>query len=277
MFKWFRQLDTVLRGDATQIQSLRQGDIDISVIGISLVTLLLAIVYGLCMGSFAMIRTAGAAYMQFIAAAVKLPLLFFLTLLITFPSLYVFNALVGSRLTVRSALRLLVAVLGVMLAVIASLGPIVVFFSISTTSYPFMVLLNVIMCSIGGFLGLTFLLRTLHRLIVVQDPLDAKPAAKPDIPPAIVPQETSPLHASTPPVPGLPRPASALDKVGQTHQKAKTVFQIWVVVFALVGAQLSWVLRPFIGNPDAPFEWFRARESNFFMAVLQTIHQLFSN
>jgi hypothetical protein len=36
------------------------------------------------------------------------------------------------------------------------------------------------------------------------------------------------------------------------------------------------VLRPFIGYPGAPFEWFRERESNFFLAVLKSLANLFS-
>ena len=28
-----------------------------------------------------------------------------------------------------------------------------------------------------------------------------------------------------------------------------------MVVFGLVGAQMGWVLRPFIGNPNQPFQW----------------------
>ena len=52
------------------------------------------------------------------------------------------------------------------------------------------------------------------------------------------------------------------------------VFSCWMIVFGLVGAQMSWVLRPFIGTPDMPFEWFRARESNFFEAVWQTWRSL---
>ena len=56
----------------------------------------------------------------------------------------------------------------------------------------------------------------------------------------------------------------------------KTVFRIWVIVFALVGAQMGWVLRPFIGNPNLEFTWFRGRESNFFQAILQTLGNLFS-
>ena len=49
----------------------------------------------------------GGAYMQTVASATKLPLLFFLTLGITLPSLYVFNSLMGSRLSMGSVLRLL--------------------------------------------------------------------------------------------------------------------------------------------------------------------------
>jgi hypothetical protein len=37
---------------------------------------------------------------------------------------------------------------------------------------------------------------------------------------------------------------------------------------------MSWVLRPFIGNPDLPFTWFRARESNFFIDVAVSFGRL---
>ena len=56
----------------------------------------------------------------------------------------------------------------------------------------------------------------------------------------------------------------------------KTVFRCWVVLFGLVGAQMGWVLRPFIGDPDRPFTWFRPRESNFFEAVLHALQDLLS-
>ena len=158
MLKSFRQLDKILRGDATQLPSLQQGKIEIDTSGLSMVLLLLGMVYGLCAGSYAIIQSGGQNYMQLIASMVKIPLLFFLTLAITFPSLYVFNTLIGSRLSIISSMRLLIASAGVMLAVLASLGPIVVFFALSTTSYPFMILLNVATSTVAGLLGLGFLL-----------------------------------------------------------------------------------------------------------------------
>ena len=66
----------------------------------------------------------------------------------------------------RGLQRLLIASLAVNLAVLASLGPIVAFFSVSTTSYHFMVLFNVLVFTVAGLLGLVFLIQTLNRLAI---------------------------------------------------------------------------------------------------------------
>ena len=283
MFKSFRQLDEILRGDATQFSSLKDGEIKLPLGGLVFVMVALGAVYGACMGSFNLLHplderaviTMRDAWMQTFASAVKLPLLFFLTLAVTFPSLYVFNALVGSRLKLLSVLKLLTASIAVMLTVVASLGPIVVFFSLCTTSYPFMQLLNVATSTVAGILGLSFLLRTLHRLVLIQE--NHSMAETATVPPAALPVFTVDKNGKPiPPAPQDIKRLSALDAVGQTHRKAKSVFRIWMVVFSLVGAQMSWVLRPFIGSPMLGFEWFRARESNFFMAVIHAIQNVLS-
>ncbi len=122
------ELDRLLRGEVTQAASLQRGSIDVDPGRLSLVAVVLSMVYGACMGTFALFSARSASAMQVLASMVKVPALFFLTLLVTLPSLYVFNALVGSRLTVGAVVRLLVATLGVIVAVLASMGPIVVFF-----------------------------------------------------------------------------------------------------------------------------------------------------
>jgi hypothetical protein len=257
IFKWLNDLDQILRGEATNLAALRDGRIEVPVGGLSFVILVLGLITGSCVGSFAVFRPSGPYFEQLLASTVKVPALFLLTLLVTFPSLYVFNALVGSRLTVTSLLRLLIAALGVTMSMLAAFGPIVAFFSVSTTSYPFMNLLNVLVFSIGGVLGLKFLLQTLHRLNLASQ---EQPVFLPD----------TPGDAKS-------APAGALDKVeGSTLGKqVRVVFRCWVVLFALVGAQMSWVLRPFVGDPNRPFEWFRARESNFFQSVWHTFFSLF--
>jgi hypothetical protein len=44
-----------------------------------------------------------------------------------------------------------------------------------------------------------------------------------------------------------------------------------------LGSQLSWILRPFIGSPTLPVEFFRkaALRGNFFEAVFNSLKQIF--
>jgi hypothetical protein len=53
------------------------------------------------------------------------------------------------------------------------------------------------------------------------------------------------------------------------------IFKIWVIILAFVSSQLAWNLRPFVGSRDLPFELFRARESNFYIAVIQSVVNIF--
>ena len=262
---WFAALDQVLRGEATRPSALRRdGGVAIPGGGLAIVCLLLAMVVGACTGSYAISHAGGAGWLQVVASALKVPALFALTLAVTFPSLYVFNALVGSRLGIGSMLKLLVAALAVTLAVLASLGPIVAFFSVITVSYAFVKLLNVAAFGASGVLGLGFLLQTLHRLSLADEERARRAAAAP---PA---DDARPEHSDD-------EERGALDRIdGQVLSgQVKTVFRCWVVLFGLVGAQMAWVLRPFLGHPGAPFAWFRARQSNFFEAVINAVVALF--
>lgn len=262
MWQSIQHLDRLLRGQTTSLPELRSGKLDIPIFGLSGVLIILGMIYGVCMGLFAVTGSGNGAWMQIVASMVKVPALFFLTLLVTIPSLYVFNALVGSRLTLPSVLRLLIASLGIILAVLSSLGPIVAFFSVSTANYHFILLLNVVVYAASGFLGLGFLLQTLHRITIVQSPLPLPKNVDPNA--HLITDPNNPDFTGAPPVePG------ALDHV-DSHvlgPHVKTIFRIWIIVFGLVGAQMAWILRPFIGQPDRPFSWFRPRESNFFEAL----------
>jgi hypothetical protein len=55
-----------------------------------------------------------------------------------------------------------------------------------------------------------------------------------------------------------------------------TIFKIWIFIFAFVSSQLAWNLRPFVGSRDMPFELFRKREGNFYVAVIQSVADLFN-
>lgn len=276
---WMSQLDRLLRGEATKLSSLRRGVIDVSPEGMSVIILALGALYGLCMGSYALFQTKGPSWMQLLATVGKVPLLFLLTIVVTFPSLYVFNALVGSRLTLSAVLRLIIATVAVMLAILASFGPIVAFFSVSTTSYSFMLLLNVAVFATSGFLGLKFLLGTLHRLTLVQN--ETEEQIRPDMALASTTQAAPAIPEWNTPIAQSPAQVKAelegaLDQMDKhlLSRKVTTVFYLWIFVFGLVGAQMSWVLRPFLGHPNKPFMFFSGRESNFFEAVWRLLWHL---
>ena len=210
---------------------------------------ILGSINGVFVGLFALGSLSSGGLLHLAACTVKLPLLFILTLIVTFPSLYIFAALAGFRLGFASTLRLLVASIAVSLTVGASLGPILGFFTLSTTSYPFIVLLNVALLGIAGCVGASFLLRAL-RAVGVSTLTEEKPRVPdPD---------------------GLPelqfRPAL---------RSVDVFFSVWVVIYALVGLQMAWILRPFIGAPGSEFTLFRPRTSNVFESIFQCFERLF--
>lgn len=57
-------------------------------------------------------------------------------------------------------------------------------------------------------------------------------------------------------------------------RKAMTIMRVWAVIFAFVGIQLAWNLRPFIGDREQPFRVFRQYEGNFYAAIIYSIDKL---
>lgn len=260
MLKSVLLLDRILRGEATRPDVLRTEGIRFPIMGLLGLLVILSAIYGVCMGAFAITGSGSGDPRQMLASAFKVPLLFLLTLIVTLPSLYVFNALLGSRLTPVPLVRLMIAALGVTIAVLASIGPIIAFFSVCTTSYAFMTLLNVVVFAVAGLLGLAFLKRTLNRLTAAV----WIPPAPPDPETADAGEDLTRAGPLTP---------SGDDAALGRH--TRTIFAIWMLVFGLVGTQMAWVLRPFIGSPDKAFTWFRPRGSNFFEAVWVLANELF--
>lgn len=243
------QIDRLLRGGFTERDTLRAGRIEVPVRTLLIGGVVFGAVYGVTMGLYAVGSRGAAGLLQLVATTLKVPLLFLLTLLVTYPSLYVFSALARSRLAAPETLRLLLAAVAVNLAVLASFGPVTAFFTLSTDSYPFMVLLNVVLFAVAGLVGLGFLRKALATVFET-----ATAAAAPE-----APELPAPRARREPPAP----PA------------AQRVFMVWLVIYAMVGAQMGWILRPFVGSPDLPFACFRARESSFFEAVIRALSQLF--
>jgi len=68
--------------------------------------------------------------------------------------------------------------------------------------------------------------------------------------------------------------AFACEKRGVYPRSAMTIMQVWAVLFAFVGVQMAWNLRPFVGDRGAPFRVFRHYEGNFYTGVVYSLQRL---
>lgn len=281
ILEWLKELDELLRGRRTTLELLAEGTDHLPIKPYVLASLVLGALYGVFMGLYAVMTRTPPCFLQTFTTAIKVPALFLFTLVVTFPSLYVFSALLGVSLGLVETLRLLIAAIAINLAVLASFGPITGFFTLTTTSYHFMKLLNVIFFATAGAIGLGFLMTILRRLEAAQmslgepllgqgsDPEQSK--EEPD--PGAQTEGVSPPPPGAPPAPGLPG-GLPLSQLRRPESRAQVIFKVWLVLYALVGAQMGWVLRPFIGAPDLPFVLFRGRDANIFIDVIRTLGKL---
>jgi hypothetical protein len=70
--------------------------------------------------------------------------------------------------------------------------------------------------------------------------------------------------------------AVVCDKRGVYPRKALTIMRAWALLFAFVGVQLAWSLRPFLGDRNQPFRVFGSYQGNFYAAVIYAVNKLFS-
>src|SRR5438876_10381917 len=57
-------------------------------------------------------------------------------------------------------------------------------------------------------------------------------------------------------------------------RKALTIMRAWAVLFAFVGIQLAWSLRPFLGARNQPFQVFGRYQGNFYAAIIYAVNKL---
>jgi hypothetical protein len=69
------------------------------------------------------------------------------------------------------------------------------------------------------------------------------------------------------------RVISASDKDEGAKMRGLVLY-VWIVVFAFVGSQMAWTLRPFIGYPDAKFELVRELGGNFYANILISLGEV---
>ena len=64
------------------------------------------------------------------------------------------------------------------------------------------------------------------------------------------------------------------EKRGVYPRKALTIMRAWALLFAFVGVQLAWSLRPFLGDRNKPFRVFGSYQGNFYAAIIYAVNKL---
>jgi len=54
----------------------------------------------------------------------------------------------------------------------------------------------------------------------------------------------------------------------------RRVVWLWILLYAFVGSQMAWTLRPFVGAPGLPFELFRQLGGNFYANIFASIGEI---
>ncbi|GAA3766171.1 hypothetical protein GCM10022225_60630 [Plantactinospora mayteni] len=341
--------------------------------------------YGAVLGAFHSVLMA-------LTSAVKLPLLFLVTLAICLPTLYLFNLVFGARLSVRQAISMVMVAITVTSMLAVAFAPISLFFLITAPDYAFFKLLNVAILTLSALVGLRFLtggmqVLNAHGLLAptaaatAGQPAAVVGAGQPAVQPAgaapgsawvapqpvAVPQQvpvavgavngeapattangdgpTPPVQPApvtpaqpvpatpaqpavatpapaeaTAPVPAAPvqpapaqlvpgqpatmqvvpgpvqpapgqfvpqygyraadpypigRPGAAQSPSGGPRPASMTLLYIWILLFGFVGTQLAWTLRPFFGDPEQPYAFFRSIDGNFYAEILRSLGSLF--
>ncbi|MFM7424151.1 MAG: actin-binding WH2 domain-containing protein [Elainella sp.] len=248
-------------------------------------------IYGAIIGS-------SSGGLQILSSAIKLPALYLITLTICLPTLYFFDILFGSALAFGQYTVLVLISISVISVLLFSFAPITLFFLISIHDYNFFLLLNVAIFGFTGLMGVRFFyqaMQTMDRLPATKSAkylpeaeLEYEPSYEPSHGPSYEPSYEA---ANKPGITKIKEPQLgqddfvAIDQPKPQLSRTETVqlsnqrtrrrlLQFWLVLYALVGSQLGWTLRPFFGAPGEPFQLFRNIEGNFYAQVFRALFTL---
>lgn len=125
------------------------------------------IAYGAVMGSFGGI--SGERALQVLYSAIKVPMLLLVAFLLSMPSFFVLNTLLGLRSDFLQATAALISAQAALTIVLASLAPLTAFWYASWSAYESAVLFSGVMFAIAGAAA-QIVLRRLYRPLIERRP-----------------------------------------------------------------------------------------------------------
>ncbi len=268
----FAVMLTLLRDRPTFLDEIRRNiKIERKSVSLLVSSCLFFAIYGGIIGS-------SSSWLQAVSSAIKLPALYLITLVICLPTLFFFDILFSSKLGLGQYVVLLLTTMSTISVLLFSFAPITLFFLISIHDYSFFLLLNVAIFALTGFVGVRLFYNGMQQ--ISNHGQSFKPASSD----AISATETAAMldapteRAAKRPIMAtdadLPVERVAVAKKDDLYATRVRLLKFWLVLYALVGSQLGWTLRPFFGAPGETFQLFRAIEGNFYSTVFRTFWTL---
>lgn len=172
---------------------------------------LFGVVYGAAMGSYAGVvgnRPRDELLLQIAYSALKVPLLLGATCILSLPSFFIINTLVGLRDDFAAALRAIAAAQAGVGIILASLAPLTVTWYLSGAAYVPAILFNAVMFAFAS-VAAQRILRGHYQTLIARNP------------------------------------------------RHRAMMWTWLALYAFVGIEMGWLLRPFIGSLEADVEFMR--------------------
>lgn len=167
--------------------------------------------------------------LQALSSALKLPILYLITLAICMPAFFIFDSFIGSKASIWQSIALALTATTIISILLIGLAPVTLFFLLTNKNYAFFKTINILFFSISGIAGIRFFYKT---ILIDSD-----------------------------------------DKSLQLRRKR--FLQVWMILYAFVGTQMAWTLRPFFGASHDKFIFFQEVRGNFYTNLLRTLGDLF--
>ncbi len=150
----FTEVFRVFRDKEAYFEQLNERRSAKTLFGQILVICLLVFVYGAVMGTY-------HSGLQALSSGLKAVVLFALTILISFPSLFIIQQVLGSRMGLFQMLGIVLSGLVLMAVIAVSFVPVVLFFQYTGGNYHFLQLLHVAVFLFSGVFGMRMMLEAL--------------------------------------------------------------------------------------------------------------------
>ena len=167
---FFKLFDQVIRGREALLPEIFTGpNLWLWIRRFLVAIVVLSAFYGVTMGTSSFSNGFGRGLLQVIASAIKVPLLYLLSLAVCLPVLYVVLALMGVRAGFGQTMGMILLAVTFNAVLLASCAPIALFFTITGASYSFIKLLHVAVFAFSGAWAMVTLWQGLQLLCEKSD------------------------------------------------------------------------------------------------------------